>query len=68
MQWLFLVLSLPTARVTFEVMLAGFGLEQPALEAHRRNCSSPSGAGGVQPPEASGIGSLLGAARCDRRQ
>jgi hypothetical protein len=32
MQWLLLVLSLLIARVTFEVMLAGFGLEQPALK------------------------------------
>ena len=46
------------ARVTFEVMLASFGLEQPAL---RRIGSIVHylDAGGVQPAEASGIESVL---------
>ena len=54
--------------VTFEVMLASFGLEQPALKrigaiVHYLD------AGGVQPPEASGIESVLGrVARCHRRR
>ncbi len=50
------------ARVTFEVMLASFGLEQPALRrigaiVHYLD------AGGVQPPEASGIESVLAGLR-----
>ena len=50
------------ARVTFEVMLASFGLEQPALKrigaiVHYLD------AGGVQPPEASGIESVLAGLR-----
>ena len=50
------------ARVTFEVMLASFGLEQPALKrigaiVHYLD------AGGVQPPEASGIESVLAGMR-----
>ncbi len=50
------------ARVTFEVMLASFGLEQPAL---RRIGSIVHylDAGGVQPAEASGIESVLGGLR-----
>ncbi len=50
------------ARVTFEVMLASFGLEQPALRrigaiVHYLD------AGGVQPAEASGIESVLAGLR-----
>ena len=50
------------ARVTFEVMLASFGLEQPALRrigaiVHYLD------AGGVQPPEASGVESVLAGLR-----
>ena len=50
------------ARVTFEVMLASFGLELPALKrigaiVHYLD------AGGVQPPEASGIESVLAGLR-----
>jgi hypothetical protein len=50
------------ARVTFEVMLASFGLEQPALRrigaiVHHLD------AGGVQPPEASGVESVLAGLR-----
>ena len=50
------------ARVTFEVMLASFGLEQPALKrigaiVHYLD------AGGVQPPEASGVESVLAGLR-----
>ncbi|HYM47830.1 MAG TPA: chromate resistance protein ChrB domain-containing protein, partial [Burkholderiaceae bacterium] len=50
------------ARVTFEVMLASFGLEQPALRrigaiVHYLD------AGGVQPPESSGIESVLAGLR-----
>lgn len=50
------------ARVSFEVMLASFGLEQPALRrigaiVHYLD------AGGVQPPEASGIESVLAGLR-----
>ena len=50
------------ARVTFEVMLASFDLEQPALKrigaiVHYLD------AGGVQPPEASGIESVLAGLR-----
>ena len=50
------------ARVTFEVMLASFGFEQPALRrigaiVHHLD------AGGVQPPEASGVESVLAGLR-----
>jgi hypothetical protein len=50
------------ARVTFEVMLASFGLEQPALRrigtiVHYLD------AGGLQPPEAQGIESVLAGLR-----
>ncbi|MGZ9059066.1 MAG: chromate resistance protein ChrB domain-containing protein [Burkholderiaceae bacterium] len=50
------------ARVTFEVMLASFGFEQPALRrigaiVHYLD------AGGVQPPEASGVESILAGLR-----
>ena len=50
------------ARVTFEVMLASFGLEQPALKrigaiVHYLD------AGGVQPPEASGVETVLAGLR-----
>jgi hypothetical protein len=50
------------ARVTFEVMLATFGLDQPALRrigaiVHYLD------AGGVQPPEASGVESVLAGLR-----
>jgi hypothetical protein len=50
------------ARVTFEVMLTSFGLEQPALRrigaiVHYLD------AGGVQPPEASGVESILAGLR-----
>ena len=50
------------ARVTFEVMLASFGLEQPALRrigavVHYLD------AGGVQPSEASGVESVLAGLR-----
>jgi hypothetical protein len=50
------------ARVTFEVMLASFSLEQPALKrvgaiVHYLD------AGGVQPPEASGVESVLAGLR-----
>ena len=50
------------ARVTFEVMLASFGLERPALKrigaiVHYLD------AGGVQPPEASGVESVLAGLR-----
>lgn len=50
------------ARVTFEVMLASFDLEQPALKrigaiVHYLD------AGGVQPPEASGVESVLAGLR-----
>ena len=50
------------ARVTFEVMLASFGLEQPALRrlgaiVHYLD------AGGVQPTEASGVESVLAGLR-----
>ena len=50
------------ARVTFEVMLASFGLEQPALRrigavVHYLD------AGGVQPAEASGVESVLAGLR-----
>jgi hypothetical protein len=50
------------ARVTFEVMLASFGLEQPALKrigaiVHYLD------AGGVQPQEASGVESVLAGLR-----
>jgi hypothetical protein len=50
------------ARVTFEVMLVSFGLEQPALRrigaiVHYLD------AGGVQPPEASGVESVLAGLR-----
>jgi len=50
------------ARVTFEVMLASFGFERPALTrigalVHYLD------AGGVQPPEACGIESVLGGLR-----
>lgn len=50
------------ARVTFEVMLASFALEQPALRrigaiVHYLD------AGGVQPPEASGVESVLAGLR-----
>lgn len=50
------------ARVTFEVILASFGFEQPALRrigaiVHHLD------AGGVQPPEASGVESVLAGLR-----
>ncbi len=50
------------ARVTFEVMLASFGLEQPALKrvgavVHHLD------AGGVEPPEARGVESVLAGLR-----
>ena len=50
------------ARVTFEVMLASFGFEQPALRrigaiVHYLD------AGGVKPPEASGVESVLAGLR-----
>ena len=50
------------ARVTFEVMLASFGFEQPALRrigaiVHYLDV------GGVQPPEASGVESVLAGLR-----
>ena len=50
------------ARVTFEVMLASFGLDQPELRrigavVHYLD------AGGVQPPEASGVESVLAGLR-----
>ena len=50
------------ARVTFEVMLASFGLERPALKrigaiVHYLD------AGGVQPPEACGVESVLAGLR-----
>jgi len=50
------------ARVTFEVMLASFGLDQPALTrigaiVHYLD------AGGLQPPEATGIASVLAGLR-----
>ena len=50
------------ARVTFEVMLASFGFEQPALRrigaiVHHLDT------GGVQPPEASGVESVLAGLR-----
>ena len=50
------------ARVTFEVMLASFGLEQPALRRIGEIVHYLD-AGGVQPPEASGVESVLAGLR-----
>ncbi|MEP6607987.1 MAG: chromate resistance protein ChrB domain-containing protein [Burkholderiaceae bacterium] len=50
------------ARVTFEVMLASFGLEQPALKRIGAIVHDLD-AGGVQPGEASGIESVLAGLR-----
>ena len=50
------------ARVTFEVMLASFGLEQPALK-RIGDIVHYLDAGGVQPAEASGIESVLAGLR-----
>jgi hypothetical protein len=48
--------------VTFEVLLASFGLDQPAL--HRIGVLVHYlDAGGVQPPEASGVESVLAGLR-----
>ena len=50
------------ARVTFEVMLASFGLEQPALKRIGAIIHYLD-AGGVQPPEASGVETVLAGLR-----
>lgn len=50
------------ARVTFEVMLTSFGFEQPALKRIGAIVHFLD-AGGVQPPEASGVESILAGLR-----